>query len=180
MCPRGGPVHPGCTQPHTSRPRAQVWDTMAAAQSGSILLAAQVLEGVFIFISQILFVSMDCIRIKAPRVRVMLGVNIMLALLGGGLHERAATGCCCATACRLGTARRPGLLYIEYLHSKGAARLPLRSQWPHTVLGSPCQGHSWCTLPHVGSTGSSVVRNTTSRSRASRCGRARWARSFRR
>ena len=41
------------------------------------------LDGLFLFISQVLFVSMDCIRIKAPRVRVMLGANIMLALIDG-------------------------------------------------------------------------------------------------
>ena len=40
---------------------------MGAAKSGSILLAAHVLDGFFLFISQVIFVSMDCIRIKAPR-----------------------------------------------------------------------------------------------------------------
>jgi hypothetical protein len=42
---------------------------MLASNSGSILLAAQVLDGLFLFISQVIFVSMDCIRIKAPRVQ---------------------------------------------------------------------------------------------------------------
>ena len=45
------------------------------------------LDGLFLFISQVLFVSMDCIRIKAPRVRVMLGANIMLALIDGVLSR---------------------------------------------------------------------------------------------
>jgi len=64
-----------------------MWDRMLASNSGSILLAAQVLDGLFLFISQVIFVSMDCIRIKAPRVRVMLGLNIMLALIDGVLSR---------------------------------------------------------------------------------------------
>ena len=55
-------------------------------------ISPQVLDGLFLFISQVMFVSMDCISIKAPRVRVLLGVNIMLALVDGVLSRAQVRG----------------------------------------------------------------------------------------
>lgn len=56
---------------------------MSRTESGRRLIAAELLDATFLFFGMVIFVCMDCCRIKAPRARVALGLTLVLSLLDG-------------------------------------------------------------------------------------------------
>ena len=61
---------------------------MAQSDNGLRLLAGQVLDAVFLFVGQLIFICMDTLIVKAPRMRVVLGLTLALNLMEG-LSQRS-------------------------------------------------------------------------------------------
>lgn len=56
---------------------------MRKVGAGRMLLGAEVLDAFFLFVGQTLFICMDCCNQKAPKMRMALGLTLVISLLDG-------------------------------------------------------------------------------------------------
>ena len=56
---------------------------MSLTVPGRVFIAAELLDGALLFVNTLVFVFMDCIIVKAPRMRMVLGLTLTLSMLDG-------------------------------------------------------------------------------------------------
>tara|TARA_B110001452_G_scaffold59966_1_gene46701 strand:+ start:1091 stop:5671 length:4581 start_codon:yes stop_codon:yes gene_type:complete len=60
-----------------------VGEEMRKVSAGRMLLIAEVLDAFFLFVGQTLFICMDCCNQKAPKMRMALGLTLVISLIDG-------------------------------------------------------------------------------------------------